>query len=69
VAYYYFIGNWTIILWIFYFIPSLIVFIIILFYIADAPMFLITNLTPENALAEFTRIGKINGISVSITIN
>jgi hypothetical protein len=62
VAYYYLIGNWKIIMWIFYVAPTLFVGISVILFVVDTPMFLVTKLTALKALDSFNHIAKLNKI-------
>ena len=61
-AFYYFIGNWKIIFWIFYVLPSAAVLAGTFFLVKESPLFLVTKYSSEVAHKNFMAIAKLNGI-------
>lgn len=61
-AFYYFIGNWKIIFWIFYVLPAGAVLVGIIFLVKESPLFLVTKYSAEVAYKDFMAIAKLNGI-------
>jgi len=50
VFWYYLIGDWKLIMWIFYFVPSLLVTLYVIIFVRDTPICLVTRYEPSKAL-------------------
>ena len=63
IPYFFFIGNWRLIFWIFFILPALTCLFVIWKFIEDTPFFLIRLKKPEQVSKSIKNIMKINGIS------
>lgn len=57
---YYTVGDWQLILILFYLIPLALVIGASIFFLKDTPMCLVTRYSPEDALNDLTFIAKLN---------
>ena len=60
VAWAYMSRHWAPILWIYYLIPLVVCFFLVLFFVTDTPICLVTRYKPKKALRKFSHIAKIN---------
>jgi MFS family permease len=60
VLWFYAVGNWQIILAVFYLVPLVMVIIGVYFFVRDTPICLVTRYTPSVAVKEFNFIAKMN---------
>jgi len=62
VPWYYIVGDWQLIMAIFYLIPSLAVLLGIIMFVRDTPICLVLRNSPEKAYKDMKYIAKINKI-------
>jgi MFS family permease len=69
VGWYYFVGDWQLIMALFYFAPSVIVTAAVVFFVRDTPICLVTRNSPTKALLAFKHIAKFNKVeSLHLTV-
>jgi hypothetical protein len=66
ILFYYLLRDWQLVLGLFFFIPGVVVLVIVSVLVKDTPSCLVLRNTPEKALKDLLSIAKMNGVESTL---